>query len=140
MRKTIILFSVLLTLFLLIPLAAGCSQQNTAGNPTSSTTTKTQPGGITTTESTIPTWATTNPDIPTVVVKTVQDWEWQNPLPQGNTLRGICGSSGSNIYAVGDCGSIMHYDGAKWSSMDSGTDTYLTGIWGNSATDIFPLR
>ena len=24
-------------------------------------------------------------------------WEWQNPIPQGNTLRSVWGSSGNNV-------------------------------------------
>ncbi len=38
------------------------------------------------------------------------DWTWQNPLPQGNSLRDVWGSSGSDVFAVGDGGTILHYD------------------------------
>ena len=38
-------------------------------------------------------------------------WEWQNPLPQGNDLLCIWGSSGSDVFAVGDSSTILHYDG-----------------------------
>jgi hypothetical protein len=40
------------------------------------------------------------------------DWTWQNPVPQGNHLRGVWGSSGSDVFAVGDDGTILHYDGS----------------------------
>lgn len=33
------------------------------------------------------------------------DWEWLNPLPQGEHLRGVWGSSGSDVFAVGWGGS-----------------------------------
>jgi hypothetical protein len=39
------------------------------------------------------------------------DWTWQNPLPQGNPLWGVWGSSGSDVFAVGDWGTVLHYDG-----------------------------
>jgi hypothetical protein len=44
------------------------------------------------------------------------DWTWQNPLPQGNTLYGVWGSSGSNVFAVGSSGTILHYGNELFSS------------------------
>ncbi len=41
------------------------------------------------------------------------EWEWQNPLPQGNDLNGVWGSSGSDVFAVGKSGTILHYDGSS---------------------------
>jgi hypothetical protein len=35
------------------------------------------------------------------------DWTWQNPLPQGEGLRAARGSSGSDVFAVGDYGTIL---------------------------------
>ena len=29
-------------------------------------------------------------------------WEWQNPLPTGNDLKGVWGASGSDVFAVGN--------------------------------------
>jgi hypothetical protein len=40
-----------------------------------------------------------------------EGWQWQNPLPQGNTLNGVWGSSGGNVFAVGSLGTILHYGG-----------------------------
>ena len=40
-----------------------------------------------------------------------QEWNWQNPLPQGNRLNGIWGSSTSNVFAVGEGGTIIRYNG-----------------------------
>jgi hypothetical protein len=47
-------------------------------------------------------------------------WEWQNPLPQGNHLQDVWGSNGSDVYAVGELGTILHYDGVDWGAMGSG--------------------
>ena len=55
-------------------------------------------------------------------------WGWQNPLPQGNHLWGTWGSSASDVYAVGDYGTILHYDGSGWGAMDSGTTQDLRGV------------
>ena len=49
------------------------------------------------------------------------EWEWQSPLPMGNWLYGVWGSDGSNVYAMGDAGTSVHYYGAVWSPMSSGT-------------------
>jgi len=67
------------------------------------------------------------------------DWTWQNPLPQGNHLRGVWGRSGSDVFAVGDDGTILHYNGTSWSSMDSGTSEHLNGVWGHSGSDVFAV-
>ena len=66
-------------------------------------------------------------------------WEWQNPLPQGNTIYDIWGSSDNDIFAVGYNGFILHYDGLTWSAMESGTTTWLYGVWGNSRNNVFAV-
>lgn len=62
---------------------------------------------------------------------------WRNPLPQGNHLRGVWGTSSKDIFAVGQKGTIIHYDGDFWELMDSGTDLQLNDIWGTSPHDVF---
>ena len=56
-----------------------------------------------------------------------------------NNLRGVWGSSGTDVFAVGESGTILRYDGANWSGMSSGTSEHLTGIWGSSETDVFAI-
>ena len=55
------------------------------------------------------------------------------------TLRGVWGTSTSNIYAVGEDGYIAHCDGSSWTSMTSGATNDLYGIWGSSASNIFAV-
>ncbi|QTA83005.1 CalX-like domain-containing protein [Desulfonema limicola] len=52
-------------------------------------------------------------------------------------LRDIWGSSGSDVFAVGDRGLIMHFDGIEWKQMASSTEKNLEGIWGSSGSDVF---
>ena len=66
-----------------------------------------------------------------------EEWQWQNPLPQGNPLGDVWGSGPSDVFAVGDVGTIVHYDGTGWSVMSSGTHRCLAGVWGSSASDVF---
>ena len=45
-------------------------------------------------------------------------WEWQNPLPQGNTLNSVYFTDASTGYAVGVVGTILKTidGGATWTS------------------------
>jgi len=56
-----------------------------------------------------------------------------------NNLNGLWGSSGSDVFAVGDSGTILHYDGTAWSAVASPTTDNLNGIWGSSATHAFAV-
>ncbi len=42
----------------------------------------------------------------------------------------LWGTSSSNIYAIGDLGTIAHFDGTTWRRMESGTTTNLIDIYG----------
>lgn len=55
-------------------------------------------------------------------------------------LRSVSALSSSNIYAVGDDGTIAHYDGKDWRLMDSGTTEWLYGVWASADTlDVFAV-
>ena len=66
-------------------------------------------------------------------------WEWQNPLPQGNSLYGIWGSAANDVFTVGEGGTILHYDGISWSAQSSGTTKDLNAVWGSSAANVFAV-
>ena len=58
----------------------------------------------------------------------------------------VWGSSGSDVFAVGDYsgfysgfGVIAHYDGSRWSYVYSYTPGRCAGIWGNSSSDVFAV-
>ena len=52
-------------------------------------------------------------------------------------LHGVWGTSSSDVYAVGEDGTILRYDGAAWSESVSGTYPDLFGIWGSSSGDVY---
>ena len=65
-----------------------------------------------------------------------------------NGLNALWGSSSTDIFAVGDKGTVIHYDGDGdnngspddiWELMNSGTDVKLLGVWGNSSTDVYAV-
>ncbi|MBN1670081.1 MAG: VCBS repeat-containing protein [Kiritimatiellae bacterium] len=66
-------------------------------------------------------------------------WTWRNPLPQGNNLNAVWGSSISNVIAVGDGGAILHYDGSGWTAMESGTGKDLRDVWGSAWNDLYAV-
>ena len=34
-------------------------------------------------------------------------WVWQNPRPQGNTLKSVWGTDANNVWAVGEAGTVL---------------------------------
>jgi hypothetical protein len=52
-------------------------------------------------------------------------------------LYGIWGSSESDVFVVGEGGTILHYNGSDWSHMDSGVTETLYRVWGSSGTDVY---
>lgn len=57
----------------------------------------------------------------------------------GNYFSSIWGTSSNNLFAVGDKGVIVHYDGQKWTKMESGTDLTFFDVWGSSSTDVYAV-
>jgi hypothetical protein len=65
---------------------------------------------------------------------------WTASNPTSMQLLDVWGSSESDVFAVGDQGTILHYDGSSWTSMTSpaavGT-CGISGVWGTSPTNVF---
>lgn len=64
-------------------------------------------------------------------------WQWENPLPTGRTLRAIGGRSGSDLWAAGEGGTIVHFDGTKWDKRhlgDESTTYFAVGSRDEKAT------
>jgi len=71
------------------------------------------------------------------------DWYYMESGTEEH-LRGVWGTSATDVFAVGDKGTIIHYDGTKWSLMDSGlTDSdyvdyvELNDVFGFSSNDVY---
>src|SRR5213078_5101481 len=62
-------------------------------------------------------------------------WRWQNPLPQGNNLRGASFVDANTGTVVGEYGTIVRTTdaGSSWTIQPSGTTQTL---WGVSFTDV----
>ena len=57
----------------------------------------------------------------------------------GYYLNGVGGTSGSEVFVVGNGDTILHYNGSLWQTMQSGDYVYLNDIWGTSSHDIFVI-
>ena len=51
----------------------------------------------------------------------------------------IWGSSPNDVFAVGYNGTIVHYNGSNWSSMESGSTESITAVWGISSDSVYAL-
>ncbi|MCD4693013.1 MAG: hypothetical protein K8R79_08875, partial [Calditrichales bacterium] len=49
----------------------------------------------------------------------------------------IWGTSGSDLYIVGNNGLIAHYNGQSWQKIESGTDVDLVDVWGTNDNNIW---
>ena len=65
-------------------------------------------------------------------------WSWQNPLPQGNSLRAVWVAKDGTAFAVGDRGAIVFRSSRSrnFEQMDSPTRWNLRAIFGRSKTDV----
>ena len=66
-------------------------------------------------------------------------WKPQDAPAGGRTLRAVWVSSSANVFAVGDSGTVLHYDGTSWKAMSSGTTRDLNAIHGNSADNVYAV-
>ena len=55
------------------------------------------------------------------------------------TLTQIWGISETDIFAVGDNGTLLRYDSGNWILMSGRTTEGLHGVWGNSGTNVFAV-
>ena len=66
-------------------------------------------------------------------------WKWQNPLPTGNHLTDVSALDANNVWAVGDVGTILHYDGDSWNQQESGTTEMLLGVSALDASNVWAV-
>jgi cysteine-rich repeat protein len=54
-------------------------------------------------------------------------------------INSIWGNNENDIYAVGQTGTLLHYDGDSWSSETSPAANSLVDVWGSSASDVYAV-
>jgi hypothetical protein len=66
-------------------------------------------------------------------------WCWEYPFPVGDDLHGVWAASEKDAWIVGDKGIVLHWDGARWASVPSGTTASLTDVWGSGPNDVWAV-
>ena len=66
------------------------------------------------------------------------EWAPMNS-PTAVDLQDVWGASPDAVFAVGDQGTILFFDGASWTPMVSGTAERLSGVFGRSAMDVYAV-
>lgn len=66
---------------------------------------------------------------------------WWLPQSSSSTenLRAIWAANATNLWAVGDNGTILKGDGTNWTAQTSGTTEHLRAVWGTSATSVWAM-
>lgn len=72
----------------------------------------------------------------TVVSANLGSW---NMMTSGTTndLSSVWGTAGTDIYAVGNSGTIRHFDGSNWKPLGGGITNDLKGVWGVDSGNVF---
>jgi len=54
-------------------------------------------------------------------------------------LHGVSAASASDVFAVGDGGTILRRTGGSWAAMTSGTPATLRGVWARTSSDVWAV-
>ncbi len=66
--------------------------------------------------------------------------EWEKVEgPVATDLTAIFGFSETDIWAVGDGGAIIRYDGQTWKAVESNTSATLLDVWGSAPDDVWAV-
>jgi hypothetical protein len=72
------------------------------------------------------------------IIERTGNGEWFSAFsPTNYDLRAIAGSTDSDIWAVGDFGKILHYDGGTWTVLESEISVTLWGVWVAITGEVF---
>jgi DNA-binding beta-propeller fold protein YncE len=61
-----------------------------------------------------------------VIADILDNWHWRNPLPQGNTLRGV--AYGNATFVAVGAAILTSSDGISWTEREPGTTVDLSGV------------
>ena len=67
------------------------------------------------------------------------DWCLINPFPSSSLLRGVSGTSLSDVWAVGADGTLLHHDGTRWSKVPQDPNIVLQSVWASDAGQVWAV-
>jgi hypothetical protein len=62
---------------------------------------------------------------------------WASVPLEYHDLNAVWGAAAGDVWAVGSGGDILHFDGASWTTVESGTTAPLAGLWGTGPSDVW---
>jgi len=77
-------------------------------------------------------WISSSGDKIAILKESVQIDKFCLPSNVSMSINKLWGSSSNNLYAVGDGGNIVHWNGNSWKKIESGTNVNLRDIYGTS--------
>lgn len=66
-------------------------------------------------------------------------WLTEMDTPTSVDLHGVWGTTANNVYAVGNGGTILHYNGSVWVEINNPATQDLNAVWGNDSQDIYAV-
>ena len=66
-------------------------------------------------------------------------WDRQRVTSKLTHLAGVSGVSSTDVFVVGARGTVLHFDGARWTEQKSGTSRNLSAVRAISPTDVFAV-
>jgi len=71
---------------------------------------------------------------------TADTLEWTlMETPTDQPLTHVWGSSPDNVFAAGWNGTVLHFDGTEWNTMEINTSGHIKGMFGTSGSDVYVL-
>ncbi len=64
---------------------------------------------------------------------------WSREPITAPTLWWVHGFGLDDVWAVGELGTILHFDGADWTTVETGGDYTLWGVWGASPQELWAV-
>ena len=62
---------------------------------------------------------------------------WEAPLPFGYDLNSVAALAANDVWAVGNAGAAVHYDGQNWTHIATNTTLDLTDVWARNTNDVW---
>ncbi len=83
----------------------------------------------------------TRPDCGTIFHFNGDEWAQLASPSDIPLLVGLWGTKSGELFAVGVMGTVIHYDGSAWQTMNTGIDldTHLARVWGTGKENIFAV-
>jgi hypothetical protein len=60
-------------------------------------------------------------------------------VPTQSRLRAVWGSAANDVFAVGDTGTVLRYDGIAWRAFPRPTARDLRALWGRGPTEVYAV-